>query len=145
VRQGMLFVLKMVSEWTDPALGALREMRLVWARERVRSSIGHAGEYVVNYCSYNHQPSYRVPTGKVVFEIGGGIREEIARDGMHFLSLFSSPMNSSICPSCSSPSGRNKTPSSHRFHQPHGRSKTWESRTACCCSKAQYGHEHQNC
>lgn len=25
---------------------------------------------------------YRVPTGKVVFEIGGGIREEIARDGM---------------------------------------------------------------
>lgn len=56
-------------------------MKLVWEREKVHSSTGLAGKYTrqIKLAGYLHP--YRVPTGKVVFEIGGGIREEIARDG----------------------------------------------------------------
>lgn len=65
----------------------IRETKLVWGRVKVRSNIGLVGEYEYVSSTCTTDPAFRVPTGRVVFEIGGGIREEIARDGKHYRSL----------------------------------------------------------
>ena len=56
-------------------------MKLVWVRERGRSNFGLLGEFgsfsfTLGSCICS------VPTGRVIFEIGGTpIREELAREG----------------------------------------------------------------
>ena len=61
----------------------LRVMRRVWVKERGLSNFGQLGPL---HCSPSSNAlisfSTRVPTGRVIFEIGGSpIREELARDG----------------------------------------------------------------
>ena len=61
-------------------------MRLVWERGRVRLNFGQRGKVfrVVRTLSSNRTYGHfrRVPTGRVIFEIGGTpVREELARDG----------------------------------------------------------------
>ena len=58
-------------------------MKRVWVKERELSSFGQLGPWRF-FPSINVLISFstRVPTGRVIFEIGGSpIREELARDG----------------------------------------------------------------
>lgn len=63
-------------------------MRLVWAREKVHSSFGQPGMLCGPLFVVVYAHSSRVPTGRVIFEIGGApVREELARDGTVMLLL----------------------------------------------------------
>jgi hypothetical protein len=79
-------------------------MKLVWERERVHLSIGQHGRLSAAYkiiCTYGFLS--RVPTGRVIFEIGGApVREELARDGRVVLLPFRISAN---CPCSTSPGG----------------------------------------
>jgi len=56
-------------------------MKLVWVRERERSSFGLLGE-IGSFALTLGSCMCSVPTGRVIFEIGGTpIREELAREG----------------------------------------------------------------
>lgn len=61
-----------------------REMKPVWGRGRAHSNFGQPGMCLLGPLVrplLNVAPS-RVPTGRVIFEIGGApVREELARDG----------------------------------------------------------------
>jgi hypothetical protein len=68
------------SAWTFD-MSSSREMKLVWVKEKGRSSFGLLGGY--SLVLVFHEAHLRsVPTGRVIFEIGGTpIREELAREG----------------------------------------------------------------
>lgn len=59
-----------------------RVTKRVWERERERSSFGQPGMYILPLLKIDGLIIiYRVPTGRVLFEIGGvPIREELARE-----------------------------------------------------------------
>jgi len=61
-------------------------MRHVWARGRVLSSSGRPGKLPVSFAwELSTWTLSRCKTGRVIFEIGGGgIREELAREGAPF-------------------------------------------------------------
>lgn len=66
-----------------------RETKLVWVKEKGRSSFGLPGVFF--FVLVHHEAHLRsVPTGRVIFEIGGTpIREELAREGRNsYSSLF---------------------------------------------------------
>lgn len=58
-------------------------MKLVWVKERGRSSFGLPGVLsLVLVLVFHEAHLHSVPTGRVIFEIGGTpIREELAREG----------------------------------------------------------------
>ena len=82
-----------------------REMKHVWVKEKAPSNSGRPGVWnrLTPLCTKVKQISSRVPTGRVLFEIGGvPIREELARDSKSSCSIqFASP---SDLPSSTAPS-----------------------------------------
>jgi len=66
-----------------------REMKLAWEKEREPLNIGQLGVYNLPQLDpLIHEVIFRVPTGRVIFEIGGAsIREELAREGTYYSTL----------------------------------------------------------
>jgi hypothetical protein len=66
-----------------------RGTKLVWVKEKGRSSFGLPGVFFFVFV-FHEAHLCSVPTGRVIFEIGGTpIREELAREGRDFYqSLF---------------------------------------------------------
>lgn len=57
-------------------------MRPVWAKVRAPSSFGQHGATPLLFLTLELTFTSSVPTGRVIFEIGGSpIREELAREG----------------------------------------------------------------
>ena len=65
-------------------------MRLVWEKEREPLNIGQLGVYNLPQPDpLIHEIIFSVPTGRVIFEIGGApIREELAREGTYYSTFW---------------------------------------------------------